>query len=136
MPSATAQSEGADAAQLLANARDAFAAPDDCGDTTDSSIIVVCGDNGVRHRLTPEQRAIAGYQRTPNDPIPAPDPLSPAAMAAVDNRMMNVSRLPFNWMSMGGRFGRPPAPNAALEQIKRAEAAAADEAAAGAPPPP
>lgn len=131
--------------RLIAATSEAFGVRDECGKPSaraaqaadampgDDADIIVCGARGERHRLSAEERRIAGSRRTPNAPIPAPDPLSREAIAETQNGLMKVSRLPPNWVSMGGRFGRPPAPNAAFEQLQRAEAAAAAAAAETSP---
>lgn len=69
--------------------------------------IVVCGSDTERHRLTPELRAIAGVGQD------APPKLPRAEASA-----MSLDKLPYNWVSLGGRYPPGPEYNALYELAK------------------
>ncbi len=75
----------------------------------DDGSINVCGSDTDLHRLTPELRAIAGIGKSTDDGLPR------AAAQA-----MTLDKLPYNWISLGGRYKRGPEYNAQFEAMKRA----------------
>lgn len=79
-----------------------------CKPAEDGSINV-CGSDTDRHRLSPELRAIAGVGKSTKDSIPH-QPVS----------AMTLDKLPYSWMSIGGRFKPGPEYNALYEMAKRA----------------
>ncbi|KTE46397.1 MULTISPECIES: hypothetical protein [unclassified Sphingopyxis] len=82
--------------------------------------IEVCGSDTDRHRLSPELRAIAGIGTSTKDSIPH-QPVS----------AMTLDRLPYNWVSIGGRMKPGPEYNHLYEMAKRAT-----DPDTGVPPPP
>ena len=79
-----------------------------CKPAEDGSI-EVCGSDTDRHRLSPELRAIAGVGKSTKDSIPH-QPVS----------AMTLDKLPYNWMSIGGRMKPGPEYNHLYEMAKRA----------------
>ena len=79
-----------------------------CKPAEDGSIDV-CGTDTDRHRLSPELRAIAGVGTSTKDSIPH-QPVS----------AMTLDRLPYNWVSIGGRAKPGPEYNHLYEMAKRA----------------
>jgi len=85
----------------------------------DDGSITVCGSDTERHRLSPELRAIAGVGREAKAPLPR-----------AEAQAMSMDKLPYNWISMGGRYAPGPEYNALYEMAKRAT-----DPETGAPPP-
>jgi hypothetical protein len=79
-----------------------------CKPAEDGSI-EVCGSDTDRHRLSPELRAIAGVGKSTKDSIPH-QPVS----------AMTLDKLPYNWVSIGGRMKPGPEYNHLYEMAKRA----------------
>lgn len=79
-----------------------------CAPSTDGSI-TVCGSDTEKHRLSPELRAIANEGRE-----------APPKLPRAEAKAMSLDRLPYNWMSIGGRYKRGPEYNAQFEAVKRA----------------
>ncbi len=79
-----------------------------CQPASDGTL-VVCGTDTEDNRLSPELRAVAGIGRSTKDNIPPAPPASAATL----------SKLPFNWHSMGGRYGAPPDYNPLFELSKK-----------------
>ena len=79
-----------------------------CAPTDDGSI-VICGSDTERHRLSPELRSIAGVGRD-----------APPALPRAEAQAMSLDRLPYNWVSLGGRYPPGPEYNALYEMAKRA----------------
>ncbi|MFN7030001.1 MAG: hypothetical protein ACK4PC_11605 [Sphingopyxis sp.] len=75
----------------------------------DDGSINVCGTDTERHRLTPELRAIAQEGRD-----------APPKLPRAEAKAMSLDKLPYNWMSIGGRMKPGPEYNALYEQAKRA----------------
>lgn len=71
--------------------------------------ITVCGSDTEKHRLSPELRAIAGVGRE-----------APPKLPRAEAQMMMWDGLPYNWVSMGGRFKPGPEYNHLYEMAKRA----------------
>lgn len=71
--------------------------------------INVCGTDTERHRLSPELRAIAGIGRD-----------APAKLPRAEAKAMSLDKLPYNWISFGGRYAPGPEYNALYEMAKRA----------------
>nr|WP_184101255.1 hypothetical protein [Sphingopyxis panaciterrulae] len=98
-----------------------------CKPAADGSI-VVCGSDTERYRLTPEQRAIAGVGKE-----------APPKLPRAEAKAMSLDRLPYNWISIGGRYPPGPEYNALFEMVKErtdpetGEPAVAEEAEAAAP---
>src|SRR3546814_20577877 len=98
-----------------------------CKPAEDGSI-TVCGTDTERHRLTPELRAIAGVGRE-----------APPKLPRAEAKAMSLDRLPYNWISIGGRYPPGPEYNALFEMVKErtdpetGAPAVAEEAAAAAP---
>lgn len=86
----------------------------------DDGSINVCGTDTELHRLTPELRAIAGVGRD-----------APPKLPRAEAKAMGLDRLPYNWISMGGRYAPGPEYNALYEMAKRAT-----DPETGTPPPP
>lgn len=86
----------------------------------DDGSINVCGTDTELHRLTPELRAIAGVGRD-----------APPKLPRAEAKAMSLDRLPYNWISMGGRYAPGPEYNALYEMAKRAT-----DPETGTPPPP
>lgn len=79
-----------------------------CTPSTDGSI-TVCGSDTEKHRLSPELRAIANEGRE-----------APPKLPRAEAKAMSLDKLPYNWMSIGGRYKRGPEYNAQFEAVKRA----------------
>ena len=79
-----------------------------CAPSTDGSI-TVCGSDTEKHRLSPELRAIANEGRE-----------APPKLPRAEAKAMSLDKLPYNWMSLGGRYKRGPEYNAQFEAVKRA----------------
>lgn len=86
----------------------------------DDGSINVCGSDTERHRLSPELRAIANEGRE-----------APPKRPRVEVKAMSLDKLPYNWMSLGGRTKRGPEYNPLYEMAKRAT----DPETGTAPPP-
>jgi hypothetical protein len=97
-----------DAETAAANAKDMVDPIKRCKPADDGSINV-CGTDTERHRLSPELRAIAGVGQSTKDSIPH-QPVN----------AMTLDKLPYNWMSMGGRMKPGPEYNHLYEMAKRA----------------
>lgn len=108
-----------DAETAAANAKEMVDPIKRCKPADDGSINV-CGTDTERHRLSPELRAIAGVGQSTKDSVPH------APVSA-----MSLDRLPYNWMSMGGRMKPGPEYNHLYEMAKRAT-----DPETGVPPPP
>ncbi len=79
-----------------------------CKPAEDGSINV-CGTDTERHRLSPELRAIANEGRE-----------APPKLPRAEAQAMTLDKLPYNWISIGGRMKRGPEYNAQFEAMKRA----------------
>jgi len=94
----------------------------------DDGSITVCGSDTERYRLTPEQRDIAGVGKE-----------APPKLPRAEAKAMSLDRLPYNWISIGGRYPPGPEYNALYELAKertdpdRSPPAAAEEAEDAAP---
>ncbi len=75
----------------------------------DDGTITVCGSDTDRHRLSPELRAIANEGRE-----------APPKLPRAEAKAMSLDKLPYNWMSIGGRYAPGPEYNALYEMAKRA----------------
>jgi len=75
----------------------------------DDGSINVCGSDTDLHRLSPELRAIANEGRE-----------APPKLPRAEAQAMTLDKLPYNWMSLGGRMKRGPEYNAQYEAVKRA----------------
>jgi hypothetical protein len=75
----------------------------------DDGSINVCGSDTQRHRLTPELRAIAQEGRE-----------APPKLPRAEAQAMTLDKLPYNWMSIGGRYAPGPEYNHLYEMAKRA----------------
>lgn len=75
----------------------------------DDGSITVCGTDTERHRLTPELRAIANEDRE-----------APPKLPRAEAKAMTLDKLPYNWISIGGRMKPGPEYNAQFEAMKRA----------------
>jgi hypothetical protein len=75
----------------------------------DDGSINVCGSDTDLHRLSPELRAIANEGRE-----------APPKLPRAEAQAMTLDKLPYNWMSLGGRMKRGPEYNAQFEAVKRA----------------
>jgi hypothetical protein len=75
----------------------------------DDGSINVCGTDTERHRLSPELRAIANEGRE-----------APPKLPRAEAQAMTLDKLPYNWMSLGGRMKPGPEYNALYERVKRA----------------
>ncbi|HWW56226.1 MAG TPA: hypothetical protein VN047_04965 [Sphingopyxis sp.] len=75
----------------------------------DDGSINVCGTDTERHRLTPELRAIANEGRE-----------APPKLPRAEAQAMTLDKLPYNWISLGGRMKRGPEYNEQFEAMKRA----------------
>lgn len=71
--------------------------------------IVVCGGANEEGRLTPEERAIAGVGRA-----------APPKLPRAEAQAMSLDKLPYNWVSIGGRMKPGPEYNPLYEMAKRA----------------
>lgn len=85
----------------------------------DDGSITVCGSDTQRHRLSPELRAIANEGRE-----------APPKLPRAEAKAMSLDKLPYNWVSIGGRYAPGPEYNALYEMAKRAT-----DPEAGVPPP-
>lgn len=74
----------------------------------DGDEIVVCGSDTERYRLPPELRAIANEGRE-----------APPKLPRAEAKAMSLDRLPYNWISIGGRYPPGPEYNALYEMVKR-----------------
>ncbi len=97
-----------DAATAAANAKALVDPIRRCKPADDGSINV-CGTDTELHRLTPELRAIAGVGRD-----------APPKLPRAEAKAMSLDRLPYNWVSIGGRYAPGPEYNALYEMAKRA----------------
>ncbi|MGR4890805.1 hypothetical protein ACIPPQ_07210 [Sphingopyxis sp. LARHCG72] len=79
-----------------------------CKPAEDGSINV-CGTDTERHRLSPELRAIAKEGRE-----------APPKLPRAEAKAMSLDKLPYNWISIGGRAKPGPEYNAQFEAVKRA----------------
>jgi hypothetical protein len=75
----------------------------------DDGSINVCGSDTDLHRLSPELRAIANEGRE-----------APPKLPRAEAQMMTLDKLPYNWMSLGGRMKPGPKYNPLYEAVKRA----------------
>lgn len=71
--------------------------------------ILVCGSDTDRNRLSPELRAIAGVGQDSSPQVPR-----------AEAQAMSLDKLPYNWMSLGGRYRPGPEYNPLYEMAKRA----------------
>lgn len=97
-----------DAATAAAKAKELVDPIRRCKPAEDGAI-EVCGSDTDRHRLSPELRAIAGIGTSTKDSIPH-QPVS----------AMTLDKLPYNWMSIGGRMKPGAEYNHLYEMAKRA----------------
>jgi hypothetical protein len=74
----------------------------------DDGSINVCGTDTELHRLSPELRRIAQEGRE-----------APPKLPRAEAKAMSLDTLPYNWMSMGGRYKPGPEYNALYEEMKR-----------------
>lgn len=79
-----------------------------CKPAEDGSI-TVCGTDTERHRLSPELRAIAGIGKSKKDSLPHAEAYG-----------VTGDKLPYNWISIGGRMKPGPEYNEQYERVKRA----------------
>ncbi len=86
----------------------------------DDGSINVCGTDTERHRLSPELRAIANEGRE-----------APPKLPRAEATAMSLDKLPYNWISIGGRMKPGPEYNPLYESVKRAT-----DPETGTPPPP
>ena len=111
-PPATAQTIGPPAPpkadEAIAKAKELTDPVRRCAPSTDGSI-TVCGSDTEKHRLSPELRAIANEGRE-----------APPKLPRAEAKAMSLDKLPYNWMSIGGRTKRGPEYNAQFEAVKRA----------------
>ena len=91
-----------------ANAKDMVDPIKRCKPAEDGSINV-CGTDTERHRLSPELRAIAKEGRE-----------APPKLPRAEAQAMTLDKLPYNWISIGGRAKPGPEYNAQFEAVKRA----------------
>lgn len=75
----------------------------------DDGSITVCGSDTDLHRLSPELRAIAKEGRE-----------APPKLPRAEAQAMTMDKLPYNWISFGGRYKRGPEYNEQFEAMKRA----------------
>jgi hypothetical protein len=97
-----------DAATAAARAKELVDPIKRCKPADDGSI-EVCGSDTERHRLSPELRAIANEGRE-----------APPKLPRAEAKAMSLDKLPYNWVSIGGRYPRGPEYNALYEMAKRA----------------
>lgn len=123
---ATAQVQGPpapppprDAKGAVANARELVDPIRRCKPAEDGTINV-CGTDTERHRLTPELRVIAREGRE-----------APPKLPRAEARAMSLDKLPYNWVSIGGRAKPGPEYNALYEMAKKRT-----DPETGTPPPP
>ena len=74
----------------------------------DDGSINVCGNDTQLHRLSPELRAIANEGRE-----------APPKLPRAEAQAMTLDKLPYNWISLGGRYKPGPEYNALYEEMKR-----------------
>jgi hypothetical protein len=108
-----------DAESAAANARELVDPIRRCKPADDGTI-TVCGTDTERHRLSPELRAIAGVGRE-----------APPKLPRAEARAMSLDKLPYNWISIGGRMKPGPEYNALYEMAKERT-----DPETGTPPPP
>jgi len=108
-----------DAETAAANAKDMVDPIKRCKPAEDGSINV-CGTDTERHRLSPELRAIANEGRE-----------APPKLPRAEAQAMTLDKLPYNWMSLGGRYKPGPEYNALYEMAKQRT-----DPETGTPPPP
>ncbi|WP_432768477.1 hypothetical protein [Sphingopyxis sp.] len=108
-----------DAETANANAKELIDPIRRCRPSDDGSINV-CGTDTERHRLSPELRDIAGVGRD-----------APPKLPRAEARAMSLDRLPYNWVSIGGRYAPGPEYNALYEMAKQRT-----DPETGTPPPP
>lgn len=119
---ATAQVQGPpapDADRAIETAKELVDPVRRCRPAEDGSI-TVCGSDTDRHRLSPELRAIANEDR-----------VAPPKLPRAEAKAMSLDRLPYNWVSIGGRYAPGPEYNPLYEMAKRAT-----DPDTGVPPPP
>ncbi len=75
----------------------------------DDGSINVCASDTELHRLSPELRAIANEGRE-----------APPKLPRAEAKAMTMDKLPYNWMSFGGRYKPGPEYNEQFEAMKRA----------------
>lgn len=75
----------------------------------DDGSINVCASDTELHRLSPELRAIANEGRE-----------APPKLPRAEAQAMTMDKLPYNWMSFGGRAKPGPEYNEQFEAMKRA----------------
>lgn len=97
-----------DAATAAARAKELVDPIKRCKPAEDGSIDV-CGSDTERHRLSPELRAIANEGRE-----------APPKLPRAEAKAMSLDKLPYNWVSIGGRYPPGPEYNALYEMAKRA----------------
>lgn len=122
-PPAVAQMIGppapAKAEEAIAKSREMTDPVRRCTPSDDGSI-TVCGSDTEKHRLSPELRAIANEGRE-----------APPKLPRAEAQGVVGDKLPYNWVSIGGRYPRGPEYNPLYEMAKRAT----DPDAQDAPPP-
>ena len=113
MPPAAAQVQGPpapppprDAESAAARAKEMVDPIRRCKPAEDGSI-TVCGTDTERHRLSPELRAITREGRE-----------APPKLPRAEARAMSLDKLPYNWVSIGGRYAPGPEYNALYEMAK------------------
>ena len=111
---ATAQVQGPpappprDAESAAARAKEMVDPIKRCKPAEDGSINV-CATDTELHRLSPELRAIANEGRE-----------APPKLPRAEAQAMTLDKLPYNWISLGGRIKPGPEYNAQFEAMKRA----------------
>jgi len=75
----------------------------------DDGSINVCASDTELHRLSPELRAIANEGRE-----------APPKLPRAEAQAMTMDKLPYNWISFGGRAKPGPEYNEQFEAMKRA----------------
>ena len=103
----TAEGPAADADAAIANTKTLVDPIKRCK-PADSDEIVVCGSDTERYRLPPELRAIANEGRE-----------APPKLPRAEAKAMSLDKLPYNWISIGGRYPPGPEYNALYEMVKR-----------------
>lgn len=109
---------GSAADAALAKAKELVDPIERCKPATPDEILV-CGSDTDRNRLSPELRAIAGVGQDSSPRVPR-----------AEAQAMSLDKLPYNWISMGGRYKPGPEYNPLYEMAKRAT-----DPETGAPPP-
>ncbi len=97
-----------DAETAVANAKELVDPIKRCRPADDGSINV-CGTDTERHCLSPELRAIANEGRE-----------APPKLPRAEAQAMSLDKLPYNWISLGGRYKPGPEYNEQFEAMKRA----------------